>query len=246
MLLSLRRNYLFIHIAKTGGSSVRAALARDRWLDPWHWPYAICSRISHWSRHRLPVKLPRHAPAMTAREMLSPEAFDRLFKFAWVRNPWDRLVSAHGHLMREGPQILRTARVQTFGEFVDWAVNEASHYRGDGATLIRSLCRPQAEYVVDLNGNLLVDFVGRFEFLLSSFQHVARRINLPGRQLPHKRDSKRPVLYSEFYSDATREAVAEFYRQDLALFGYRFDERAVGQVDDWPSLTAESAPTKCA
>ena len=79
MLLSLRRNFLFVHIAKTGGTSVRDALDRERWREPWAAARFLCSRLSALSGHRLGAKLPRHARAIAAREMLPRELYDRLF-----------------------------------------------------------------------------------------------------------------------------------------------------------------------
>ena len=61
MLLSPKHRFLFVHIAKTGGTSVRAALQGRRWADPWYWPMFLCSRFSHLSGHRIATKLPRHA-----------------------------------------------------------------------------------------------------------------------------------------------------------------------------------------
>jgi hypothetical protein len=244
MLLSLRRNYLFVHIAKTGGSSIRSALAADRWRDPWHWAYAICGRISHLSGHRLPVKLPRHAPIVAAWEMLPPETFDTLFKFAVVRNPWDRLVSAFGHLQRERSGLLKSLRVGSFDDFVSWAVNDANHYRGEAATLLRALCRSQTDYLQDSQGNMLVNFVGRFETMSESFVHIARSIRLPGPKLPHKRNSQRRDNYRHFYSDTSAQCVAECYSRDMALFNYHFDEYHEGPQtleDDNPFAVSSSS-----
>ena len=69
MLLYVRRRFLFVHIAKTGGTSVRAALQRGRWADPWYWPMFLCSRFSHLSGHRIATKLPRHAKVVAAKEL---------------------------------------------------------------------------------------------------------------------------------------------------------------------------------
>ena len=73
MLLSLKYNFLFVHIAKTGGTSVRASLQGRRWRDPWYWPMFLCSRLSHLSGHRIATKLPRHAKAVAAGEMTTPD-----------------------------------------------------------------------------------------------------------------------------------------------------------------------------
>src|SRR5262245_44426165 len=101
MLISQRHGCIFVHIAKTGGTSVRAVLTRARWREPAYWATWLSHRLSHWHGHRLGIKIPRHAPAIVAREMLPPQDFDRLFKFAFVRDPWDRLLSAYHHYQRE-------------------------------------------------------------------------------------------------------------------------------------------------
>ena len=106
MLLSHRYNFLFVHIAKTGGTSVRDALDRLRWQDPKYYPMWLCSRLSALFNHELACKLPRHAKAIAAQEMLPRELYQRLFKFAFVRNPWDLQVSSYHHLQRERPQLL--------------------------------------------------------------------------------------------------------------------------------------------
>ena len=66
MLLSHRYNFLFVHIAKTGGTSVRDALDRLRWQDPKYYPMWLCSRLSALFNHELACKLPRHAKAIAA------------------------------------------------------------------------------------------------------------------------------------------------------------------------------------
>ena len=79
MLLSTSGRYLFVHIAKTGGSSIRTRLRQGRWKDPAYWPQFVCHRVSHLFGHSLAVKLPRHAPIVTAQGMLPPGDFQRLF-----------------------------------------------------------------------------------------------------------------------------------------------------------------------
>jgi len=49
------------------------------------------------ANHELAIKLPRHSKAIAAKEMLPREFYDSLFKFAFVRNPWDLQVSSYHH-----------------------------------------------------------------------------------------------------------------------------------------------------
>ena len=87
MLLSRRYQFLFVHIAKTGGTSVRNALQRQRWRDPYYLPQWIASKLNSATGHSLGIKLPRHCKAITSQETLPREVYQGPFKFAFVRNP---------------------------------------------------------------------------------------------------------------------------------------------------------------
>jgi hypothetical protein len=102
---------------------------------------------------------------------------------------------------------------------------------------------PQYDMLHDNNGELLVDFVGRFESLQQDFDKVCEHLGIEESQLPHRnrsdkksRDLKRKTRnwlfangenqlrsLADFYDDETREAVAEYYRKDIEAFGYGFD-----------------------
>jgi hypothetical protein len=218
VLLSLRRNFLFVHIAKTGGTSVRAALERERWREPWALARFLCSRLSALSGHRLGVKLPRHAKAIAAREMLPREVYDRLFKFAFVRNPWDLQVSSFHHIRRERPHLLGPH--QDFAAFLRHKLDPARPYQYHIDTSIER----QSDYLVDLHGNVIVDFVGRYERLEEDFAEACRRIGIAPPALPHRRRAAdRGRDYRGYYTDETRALVADHFRPDIEMFGYPFD-----------------------
>ncbi|MDG2384998.1 MAG: sulfotransferase family 2 domain-containing protein [Pirellulaceae bacterium] len=222
MLLSHSHNFLFVHLAKTGGTSVRAALSSRSWRDPLHWPTFFCHRVSEFCGHRLGCKIPRHAPALVAKELLPPTFFDELFKFSFVRNPWDRVVSAYHHFERERRDVLAEQRIRDIAHFTDWLLdvplNETSR-----AGLVAALRRPQIEHLVDFHGNLLVDFVGRYEHLPEDFQWVVEQVAFKGVKLPHKRRSQRPRDYRLSYTDRMAEQVADHFAPDIAAFEYSFD-----------------------
>jgi hypothetical protein len=223
MLLSNRHRFLFVHIAKTGGTSVRSALCRRCWKDPLQIPLYICSRLSHLSGHRIGAKFSRHAPAVVAREMLCPSYFDSLFKFAFVRNPWDRLVSSYHHFVREQRSILIEYHVDSFDDFVSWLVEDTASYRGPKEVLVAALRRPQIEHLLDFHGRTIVDHVGRFEQLHNDFADICRRLDIRPPSLPHKRQAKRNQDYRRYYSDTTAELAGIHFRRDAELLGYGFD-----------------------
>lgn len=217
MLLSLRYNFLFVHIAKTGGTSVRAALRRLRWHDPWHYPMWVCSRLSHLSGHRIGSKFPRHAKVIAAKEMLPHELFERLYKFAFVRNPWDLQVSSFHHVRRERPHLMQGH--DDFDAFLRFKLDPERPYQYHLDTSIEL----QSDYLVDLHGKVVVDFVGKYESLAADFAAVCERIGVHVPALPHERQATdRGRDYRSYYSDATAELVARRFARDIELFGYRF------------------------
>ena len=217
MLLSLRYKFLFVHIAKTGGTSIRSALNYYRWADPYRIPLALCSRLSSWYGHRLGCKFPRHAKVIAAREMLPRELFADLFKFAFVRNPWDLQVSSYHHIRRERPQLL--TGINDFEDFLRWKFDPSRPYH----YIIDTSIELQSDYLIDLRGNLIVDYVGRYERLAEDFQEACRKIGIRPPQLPHRRRATDRTAYQKYYTTETAEWVAKHFQPDIERFGYTFD-----------------------
>lgn len=216
MLICHRHQFLFVHIAKTAGTSVRTTLNRLRWRDPYFIPQFICSRISSLTGHRIACKIPRHAKVIAAYEMLPREVFDGLFKFAFVRNPWDLQVSSYHHLKRERPHLVGDRDFETF---LRYKLDPARPYQFHLDTSIAL----QSDYLVDLHGKVLVDFIGRFETLGDDFITICQRIGVKPPALEHKRQAKDRGGYQQYYTAETRELVARHFAADIAMFGYTFD-----------------------
>lgn len=216
MLLSYRYKFLFVHIAKTGGTSVRAALAPLRWRDPIYWLTWPCQRLSHLTGHRSATKFPRHAKIIAAKEMLPREVFADLYKFAFVRNPWDLQVSSYHHLKRERPHLV--AHVGDFPGFLRFKLDPARPYQYHIDTSIEL----QSDYLKDLSGKIVVDFIGRYERLQEDFDAVCERLGLRRRVLPQKRKAKDRTDYRSYYDDATAELVARHFKADIDALGYAF------------------------
>ncbi len=218
MILSNRYNFLYVHIAKTGGTSVRAALKSMQWRDPYYFAQWICSRLSGMTGHRIAAKLPRHSKIICAQEMLPKEFFDGLYKFAFVRNPWDLQVSSYHHLKRERPHLLEGH--ESFEAFTRWKLNPERPYQYHLDTAMT----PLTDYLSDMRGNLLTNFIGRYERLHEDWHHICTHLNMPTPELPHKRQATdRGKDYRSYYTDDLAEAIGQYFQRDVELLGYRFD-----------------------
>lgn len=158
--------------------------------------------------------------------------FKNYWKFCFVRNPWDRLVSCYKEKIKKDPSFfgktgsfingVHIGLVQyncfragmPFEEFVD-AVASIPDAEADGHF------RSQVQFLSDQRGNVLADFVGRFENLSSDFAYVRRRLKANGLQLPHLNRTNQKT-YRSYYTDSLCAKVLERYEDDISTFGYEF------------------------
>ena len=219
MFLSPRHKILFVHIAKTGGTSIRAALKRLHWTDPYAIPIHLVNGLTRVLKYKTGAKFPRHAKAVAAYECIGEPFWSDLFKFTFVRNPWDLQVSSWHHLRRVPGAP--TDQFQTFEEFLRYKFDTTRPW----VYFFEASRQIQSHYIQDFSGRLLVDFIGRFERLHDDFEEACRLGGFPQIELPHKRHSReRKKDYRVYYDDVTADLVARHYAQDIELFGYGFDD----------------------
>jgi len=222
MLISYEHKFAFIHVPKTGGSSIRRVLIPFA-VDPLTMlENRLLNMVGIHVNHFGPYQrkwLRGHDSALTLCQNLPAPVFQDLFKFAFVRNPWDVLVSLY-HFIPTRPKHRYREKVarMSFDEFVHEWVGRVN----------------QSHMVCDQNGNLLVDYVGRFERLGDDFDEVLKHIDIEA-SLGHFNRSKHKD-YRQYYSDQLAEYVAAQLSEDITRFGYSFD----GHLQDiqYPSRAA--------
>jgi hypothetical protein len=207
MLVSESRGFLFVHVQKTAGTSL------TRLLEPW----ALQPDAGRWNRLLSDAGLQRdwrqafyrkHAPLRVAEKRLPAEHFESLFKFAFVRNPWDRMASWHRYVLATpSHHLYRRTKAGDFDAFLQ--------------RMARRLQRSQWCMLVDSKGRMRLDFVGRFERLHDDVREVARRLQLPKLELAPA--AAAPRDYRSLYSEAGAELVAKAFATEIEYFGYRFD-----------------------
>lgn len=218
MLISYKYKFIFVHIAKTGGTSIRSALTPILLRDPYRIFQYFFNRLSGLTNHRLGVKFPRHAKMIAAYEVLPREVFNDMYKFAFVRNPWDLQVSSYYHIQRERPHLIE--HINNFEDFLKFKLlqDRPYHYILDASK------EPQWHSLIDMSGKCIVDFIGRYENLEKDFKEVLGRIGIDKNiKLPHKRRAldRRPD-YRVYYTDRAAEIVATQFKEDIENLGYKF------------------------
>jgi len=218
MIISHSHRFIFFHVAKTGGMSVRHVL-QAYGQEPQHFKIERPPKLKagHFNPfYAIWEALLLHATAQDAKKELSSECFDRYYKFAFVRNPWDWQVSMYHFILRE-PTHAKHELVKQLGSFtayLGWVMATPKPYP-KGATKL------QSTVLTDAEGNLLVDFVGRYETLAQDFTQICRRLGIPA-TLPHvNRTVHRD--YRDYYTPETSAWVAAHFAADIRLFGYTFD-----------------------
>lgn len=182
-----RAGVVFVHVPKAAGTSISEALY-GRFLG-----HIRASDVERWASREVKA-LPR---------------------FAIVRNPWDRAVSAYRFAMQRGGE--RIAEFETFETFVThWLAPR------DLSTL-NGVYQPQAQFVCDAHGRVLVDHVGRFESLEPTVAHL-RQLQPNVGPIGHANRSGKAIDYRSFYTPELADLIASIYARDVALFGYAFGD----------------------
>tara|TARA_R100001086_G_scaffold203828_1_gene119802 strand:+ start:171 stop:785 length:615 start_codon:yes stop_codon:yes gene_type:complete len=204
MYINNEKKFIFIHVPKTAGSSIHIFFkdvfnVADR-SDP-------LPDIHHQSVGSILDKDP---------------IYKDYFKFAVVRNPYDRFLSGY----RDFSQNKHSSRASHPYHIEDGCTFERFCLDFSDSVWSKDIhFRPQHE-LLTVGDEVKVDKIIRFENLKDDLQEVFDLLGLPmhvfNNSPKHRYTNKTSNHYAQLYSDRSKEAIASFFEKDLKIFDYEF------------------------
>ena len=195
----MHRENIFIHIPRTGGTTVHKVLDK----------YA--------------ARIPDHILGVEAKKK-----WPRFFRYTIMRNPYTRMVSCyecqfprepnHYHLPQEPDSL-------TFDRYVEiitdgWHDNQDSN----GSPNFQHW-RPQTDWIFDDDGRLIVDYIGHTETLEKDVNEISRLFGAETITTPpiiNKSDWRYSDNYRQYFNDDTRKKVEKYYEKDIDFLKVKF------------------------
>ena len=212
MPINHKHKCIFVHIPKTGGSSMECVLGMLPPNELYGFEDYNGTKFDNsvgiqMASKGAKLKCLQHLGAHQIMERYSLDIWGSYFKFAFVRNPFDLVVSNYNYVLQKRKDLHKRYSLTENMSFEDFLKSDIYKIK-------------QKNYVCNKNGEIILDFIGRYENIVDDFRYVCKKIDL-GFQLPKINESKRKD-YREYYSKETKEIVEKTYKDDIELFKYEF------------------------
>ena len=211
MIISHRHKFIFFACGKTGTHSVESIM--EKYHDGEEIILKVDQELEKLRRqYSKPFTLKHVRPAFV-RDLIDPGIWNNYFKFVFVRNPWDWVLSNysfnHKHLAQFVYRFdpVHVEVVWNLMKIHNQSLYTESYY--------------QHTFVVDQNGERLVDYFGKMENFQEDFNQICSKIGIET-EILEKRNPSDHSHYREIYSEEAKNLVSKLYREDIEILGYSF------------------------
>lgn len=217
-MISIKHNFLFIHVPKTGGTSIQSVLhtyADDELIDV----EQVNGKIERFELQNKSINTSKHSSLLDYKNKIEKQTYDGLYKIATIRNPWEMMISMYFCPHRGQKKWDRNLFVE---QLHNCSTMKDYFYI---PTVIERINRR-------LNFNLLplslpaldahVDCLMRFETLNSDFDKVCRHIGIEQILLPHSNAASN-IDYREYYDQELIDAVHQKFKAEIEFGSYTFE-----------------------
>lgn len=215
MIISHGRKFIFVHIPKTGGTSLSLALEAKAMKDDiliGDTPKAK-NRRKRYKDVSVSGRLWKHSRLTDIYGLLTQDQIENYFVFTIVRNPWDRMVSYYHWLKTQNFQHPAVTIAQD-NSFSDFLLDPAIH---------RSLQNDTArQYVCDRDGIERCNMYLRMEYLSQDAERLVQSLGLKLPELPHDNRSERDKSYVDYYDANNKAMISKVFADDIERFEYSF------------------------
>jgi hypothetical protein len=226
MILSHKYKFIFIKTRKTAGTSIEISLSRycgdkdiitplnpedediRREVNVYPRNYLVPLRLyrgKEWLRwlRGWRLKYWDHMPAKHIKRFIGEEIYNSYFKFCFERNPWDKSIS-----------------------YYYWENRKNKYPTIDDLFQNKEMCTDYHKYSID--GEIAVDFIGKYENLMEDLNHVCEKLGIPfDGWMPRAKGGYRTDRrkYYEVLNESQRQFIHQAFRKEIDYLGYKYEKQ---------------------
>ncbi len=219
MIVSHKHKFIFVHLGRTSGTSI------ERMLRPFLGADDIVGERAKriWSRRQFC----KHSTAVEIRRIVGEAVWRTYFKFTFERNPFEKILTKYWSYAGAPPRrFYKRIPLMLCGRPLSFATWFRAQVWAGRLFRFGRIAFPRHYRCYTDRGQVIVDFIGRFENRSEHLRLLGQHLGLPLDPGFHAGNSHRKEgsSYVDWYDPWMRRVVEAYYRRDLGFLGYEFGE----------------------